>query len=77
MRLVDFNPIGGATSPLLFTWDELKYCSLETEDNEDQEKCVNQTLNNTTSEVEPEGKHSPIAADEHQTVRKGIHHHHS
>ena len=28
VRLVDFNPIGGSTSPLLFDWDELPYgCS--------------------------------------------------
>ncbi len=25
MRLIDFNPIGGTTSPLLFDWDELPY----------------------------------------------------
>jgi hypothetical protein len=25
VRLVDFNPIGGTTSPLLFDWDELSY----------------------------------------------------
>ena len=30
-RLVDFNPIGGSTSPLLFDWDELPYgCSSTT-----------------------------------------------
>lgn len=23
VKLIDFNPIGGATSPLLFTWEEL------------------------------------------------------
>jgi hypothetical protein len=25
VRLVDFNPIGGSTSPLLFDWEELRY----------------------------------------------------
>ena len=25
IRLLDFNPIGGATSPLLYTWEELGY----------------------------------------------------
>ena len=25
IRLLDFNPVGGATSPLLFTWEELGY----------------------------------------------------
>ena len=28
VRLVDFNPIGGSTSPLLFDWDELPYGSI-------------------------------------------------
>lgn len=31
VRLVDFNPIGGSTSPLLFDWDELPYgCTAST-----------------------------------------------
>lgn len=25
VRLMDFNPVGGFTSPLLFGWDELGY----------------------------------------------------
>lgn len=29
VRLLDFNPIGGTTSPLLFTWQELGYAGCE------------------------------------------------
>ena len=25
VRLMDFNPVGGSTAPLLFDWDELGY----------------------------------------------------
>lgn len=25
VRLMDFNPVGGFTAPLLFEWDELGY----------------------------------------------------
>ncbi len=25
VRLMDFNPVGGSTAPLLFEWDELGY----------------------------------------------------
>lgn len=25
VRLMDFNPVGGFTAPLLFDWDELGY----------------------------------------------------
>lgn len=25
VRLMDFNPVGGVTAPLLFDWDELGY----------------------------------------------------
>ena len=25
VRLMDFNPVGGATAPLLFDWEELGY----------------------------------------------------
>ncbi len=28
VRLIDFNPIGGTTSPLLFDWDELPYAHI-------------------------------------------------
>lgn len=60
MRLVDFNPIGGATSPLLFSWDELKYCSLETEDNGERREIRAGVLSSSRSEAEPEGKLSPF-----------------
>lgn len=29
VRIVDFNPPGGTTSPLLFSWEELAYPSLQ------------------------------------------------
>lgn len=28
VRLMDFNPVGGSTAPLLFDWDELGYGEL-------------------------------------------------
>lgn len=35
MRLIDFNPVGGTTSPLLFDWEELRYEGLPPAQHED------------------------------------------
>lgn len=32
VKLVDFNPVGGTTSPLLFSWDQLGYGAAESPD---------------------------------------------
>lgn len=41
VRLMDFNPIGGSTAPLLFDWDELGYGESPAEHAASQRSSIN------------------------------------
>lgn len=55
VRLIDFNPIGGTTNPLLFAWEELGYA--------DQAACQAAPENNGTPMwPDTEDRLSPVAS---------------
>ena len=56
MLLIDFNPFGAQTAPLLFTWEELTNLHLTISDNDDEFKGVFKYVTGSTG-VQPNPAH--------------------
>eukprot|EP00884_Botryococcus_braunii_P015482 jgi/Botrbrau1/2617/Bobra.145_1s0037.3 len=63
VKLVDFNPVGGTTSALLYTWDELGY-KISSGADECESAHESGTAHPGTCRMEPQGK-SPNGAAAH------------
>ena len=63
MRLIDFNPIGGTTSPLLFDWDELPYTMpAPSPRSNEPESSSSAAANSTESMANGTGERPTVAA---------------